>query len=278
MLGAKKGHKIAPKSTISSKRITSAVHTFFFIFSAINLGSQPKLIICMSIFFLKDSKLLSIKKRETLSKIIKRDSVFTLASVDNNEIDTINIHQASLKAMQEAIIKLPIVPDIVYVDGKFIPDVGVNCKAIVRGDKLIKEISAASIIAKVHRDEFMKKLDKKIQGLLISDHNQIITLLNELILKYTHKETINIIVDYSCMTKSWYYTIILYLKNRNINFNYINSYFCYTPSLYIKPEDPKPNTEIGPLPGKYIIPTDKPKALIVGLGYEENKAEGIIAA
>ena len=110
---------------------------------------------------LKDSKLLSTKKRETLSKIIKRDSVFTLASVDNNEIDTINIHQASLKAMQEAIIKLPIVPDIVYVDGKFIPDVGVNCKAIVRGDKLIKEISAASIIAKVHRDEFMKKLDKK---------------------------------------------------------------------------------------------------------------------
>ena len=110
---------------------------------------------------LKDSKLLSIKKRETLSKIIKRDSVFTLASVDNNEIDTINIHQASLKAMQEAIIKLPIAPDIVYVDGKFIPDVGVNCKAIIRGDKLIKEISAASIIAKVHRDEFMKKLDKK---------------------------------------------------------------------------------------------------------------------
>ena len=110
---------------------------------------------------LKDSKLLSTKKRETLSKIIKRDSVFTLASVDNNEIDTINIHQASLKAMQEAIIKLPIAPDIVYVDGKFIPDVGVNCKAIIRGDKLIKEISAASIIAKVHRDEFMKKLDKK---------------------------------------------------------------------------------------------------------------------
>ena len=81
--------------------------------------------------------------------------------MDNNEIDTINIHQASLKAMQEAIIKLPIVPDIVYVDGKFIPDVGVNCKAIVSGDKLIKEISAASIIAKVYRDEFMKKLDKK---------------------------------------------------------------------------------------------------------------------
>ena len=63
--------------------------------------------------------------------------------------------------MQEAIISLPITPDLVYVDGKFTPTVEVNCKAVIGGDKLIPEISAASIIAKVHRDEFMKKLDKK---------------------------------------------------------------------------------------------------------------------
>ena len=63
--------------------------------------------------------------------------------------------------MQEAIISLPITPDLVYVDGKFIPNVEVNCKAVIGGDKLIPEISAASIIAKVHRDEFMKQLDKK---------------------------------------------------------------------------------------------------------------------
>ena len=50
---------------------------------------------------------------------------------------------------------------MVYVDGKFIPNVEVNCRAVIGGDKLIPEISAASIIAKVHRDEFMKQLDKK---------------------------------------------------------------------------------------------------------------------
>lgn len=110
---------------------------------------------------LKDSKQISPSKREALSKTIKKQSIFSFASISNNKIDEINIHQATLLAMQEAIISLPITPDLVYVDGKFIPNVEVNCKAVIRGDKLIPEISAASIIAKVHRDEFMKQLDKK---------------------------------------------------------------------------------------------------------------------
>ena len=110
---------------------------------------------------LKDSKQISPSKREALSKTIKKQSIFSFASISNNKIDEINIHQATLLAMQEAIISLPITPDLVYVDGKFIPNVEVNCKAVIGGDKLIPEISAASIIAKVHRDEFMKQLDKK---------------------------------------------------------------------------------------------------------------------
>ena len=110
---------------------------------------------------LKDSKQISPSKREALSKIIKQQSIFSFASISNNKIDEINIHQATLLAMQEAIISLPITPDLVYVDGKFIPNVEVNCKAVIGGDKLIPEISAASIIAKVHRDEFMRQLDKK---------------------------------------------------------------------------------------------------------------------
>ena len=110
---------------------------------------------------LKDSKLISPSKREALSKTIKKQSIFSFASISNNKIDEINIHQATLLAMQEAIISLPITPDLVYVDGKFIPNVEVNCKAVIGGDKLIPEISAASIIAKVHRDEFMRQLDKK---------------------------------------------------------------------------------------------------------------------
>tara|TARA_Y100000748_G_scaffold21892_1_gene16721 strand:- start:50 stop:592 length:543 start_codon:yes stop_codon:yes gene_type:complete len=110
---------------------------------------------------LKDSKQISPSKREVLSETIKEQSIFSLASISNNKIDEINIHQATLLAMQEAIISLPITPDLVYVDGKFIPNVEVNCRAVIGGDKLIPEISAASIIAKVQRDEFMRQLDKK---------------------------------------------------------------------------------------------------------------------
>ena len=110
---------------------------------------------------LRDSKEISPSKREILSKTIIAQSLYGFASISNDKIDKINIHQASLLAMQKAIMNLPITPDLVYVDGKFTPNIGVNCKAVVGGDKLIPEISAASIIAKVHRDDFMKELDKK---------------------------------------------------------------------------------------------------------------------
>ena len=110
---------------------------------------------------LRDSKEISCIKREALAKIIKEQSIFSFASVSNDKIDEINIHQASLLAMQEAIMNLSITPDLVYVDGKFIPNIEVKCKAVIGGDKLISEISAASIIAKVHRDDFMKEIDKK---------------------------------------------------------------------------------------------------------------------
>ena len=110
---------------------------------------------------LRDSKQISPSKREALAKIIKEESIYSFASISNDKIDEINIHQATVLAMQEAIMKLSITPDLVYVDGKFIPNVEVNCKAVIGGDKLISEISAASIIAKVHRDDFMKEIDKK---------------------------------------------------------------------------------------------------------------------
>ena len=114
-----------------------------------------------SITGLTDSKKISSSKRESLAKTIKEQSIFSFASVSNDKIDEINIHQATLLAMQEAIMNLTITPDLVYVDGKFTPNIEVNCKAVIGGDKLISEISAASIIAKVHRDDFMKKLDRQ---------------------------------------------------------------------------------------------------------------------
>lgn len=113
---------------------------------------------------------------------------------------------------------------------------------------------------------------KKVKA---NNHTQVINILEEEIQKI-NKESIIIIIDYSCMTKSWYYSIILYLKNKESRFKKINAYFSYTPSKFEEPKKPKPNKDIAPLPGKYAVPTDKPKALIVCLGYEQNKAEGII--
>lgn len=114
-----------------------------------------------------------------------------------------------------------------------------------------------------------------IENRTISEYTDIYKLLDELILQIDKSE-ITFAVDYSCMTKSWYYSIILYLSKKKLSLKRVSCYFVYTPSSYSDPIEPKPNKDIAPLPGKYIVPTDKPKALIVCLGYEQNKAEGII--
>lgn len=116
---------------------------------------------------------------------------------------------------------------------------------------------------------------ENILSKVINRHDEIIELLNVELLN-CNNNILNIFIDYSCMTKSWYYTIILYLSNKNLNQKQITAYFNYTPSIFSEPLEPKQNTDISPLPGKFIISNNKPKALIVGLGYEENKAQGII--
>lgn len=109
----------------------------------------------------------------------------------------------------------------------------------------------------------------------IKDCNQIYSILDQIFADHS-EECFTLLVDYSCMTKFWYYSIILFLSNRTLKQKNIRVLFSYTPSKYSKPLIPKPNSDIAPLPGKYVVPTDKPKALIVCLGYEQNKAEGII--
>ena len=105
---------------------------------------------------LKDSKLLTSAKREALFAIIKENSLaVAIASATVEEIDKINILQARLLAMQRAVCALHIKPDLVQVDGKFIPKLNCRAEAIVRGDNLIPAISAASILAKVVRDQEM---------------------------------------------------------------------------------------------------------------------------
>src|SRR6056300_1337270 len=99
----------------------------------------------------------NIKKeeREILSKYIKKNSIWAIGKASKNEVDKINILQASLLAMKRAIKKLKKKPSYVLVDGNKIPVMNnYKMKAIIKGDTKIPAISAASIIAKVARDNF----------------------------------------------------------------------------------------------------------------------------
>jgi len=120
---------------------------------------------------LADSKKLTEKKRKMLSEQIKQQALaYALGRAEVEEIDQLNILQASLLAMKRAIEALAIKPDQVMVDGLHLPKVHYPCQAIVGGDALIAEISAASIIAKVARDEEMVMLDKQFPGYGFAQH------------------------------------------------------------------------------------------------------------
>ena len=114
---------------------------------------------------LKDSKTIAKNKRELLSNYIKNNSIWAIGKASKNEIDKINILQASLLAMKRAIRKLKKKPSHVLIDGNKLPNLSnYKLKAIVKGDQKIPSISAASIIAKVSRDKFIISLAKKNAG------------------------------------------------------------------------------------------------------------------
>jgi ribonuclease HII len=115
---------------------------------------------------LADSKKLSEKKRNLLSAEIKAKALaWGIASCTCQEIDEINILQASLLAMRRAIeamqAQFGITPDLVQVDGNKCPKISLPCEAIVKGDSKVQAISAASILAKVARDAELYELDKQ---------------------------------------------------------------------------------------------------------------------
>ena len=108
---------------------------------------------------LKDSKSLTKNKREKLQKYIKKNSIWAIGRASINEIEKINILQASLLAMKRAILKLSKKPSLVLIDGNKLPDLkNYKLKYVIMGDQKVPSISAASIIAKVSRDNFIKKL------------------------------------------------------------------------------------------------------------------------
>lgn len=108
---------------------------------------------------LNDSKKLSAKRREQLFDEIKaRALCFSIAEATVHEIDELNILQATLLAMKRAVEGLRLKPQRVLVDGNRLPKLDILAEAIVQGDALVPAISAASILAKVHRDRLCEHL------------------------------------------------------------------------------------------------------------------------
>ena len=109
-----------------------------------------------------DSKKIPFKKRVLLSNYIKKYSTYAIGLASVEEINKINILNASLLSMQRALNNLKTRPSIAYIDGIYYPkNVKMKCKTFIKGDEKFASISAASIVAKVTRDLFMIKLAEK---------------------------------------------------------------------------------------------------------------------
>jgi ribonuclease HII len=134
---------------------------------------------------IKDSKLLTASKRQQLSDNIKTfSSAWSVAAVSSVIVDKINIHNASLLAMKKAAEKLSskLTEVYLFVDGRFmIPGVQCDQESVINGDNKILCIAAASIIAKVYRDELMNKLDKQYPIYNFRQHKGYATLFHRTI-------------------------------------------------------------------------------------------------
>jgi len=111
---------------------------------------------------LADSKKLTAKRREALAAEIKQHAkAWAVVSVSPEEIDRLNILQATMLAMKQSVEQLQISPDHVFIDGNRCPDISCAATAIIKGDARVAEISAASILAKVERDAQMEVLHQQ---------------------------------------------------------------------------------------------------------------------
>ncbi|MEJ4046471.1 ribonuclease HII [Erwinia sp. SLM-02] len=128
---------------------------------------------------LADSKKLSEKRRLALyDEIVEKALSWSLGRAEPQEIDQINILHATMLAMQRAVAGLHIMPDFVLIDGNRCPALAMPSQAVVKGDSLVREISAASIIAKVTRDREMAELDLQYPEYGFAQHKGYPTALH----------------------------------------------------------------------------------------------------
>jgi ribonuclease HII len=123
---------------------------------------------------LADSKQLDPDERERLAVLIRRRArCWSIAWADAEEIDSLNILQATFLAMRRALLGLPLSPHLVQVDGNRLPEVRdlcARCETVIAGDASVAAISAASILAKTARDALMRDLDGHYPGFLLGEH------------------------------------------------------------------------------------------------------------
>ena len=114
---------------------------------------------------LNDSKKLTDKRRRELMPIIKEQALaYGIAFASHEEIDKINILQATFLAMERAVAELKIKPDLLLIDGNRQKDFGINVETVVKGDSRSANIAAASVLAKVTRDDYMEAMALEYPG------------------------------------------------------------------------------------------------------------------
>ncbi len=135
---------------------------------------------------LNDSKKLSEKKRELLyDKVIENAIAWSVGIATEQEIDEVNILQATYLAMRRAVEGLEVKADYALIDGNRMPPLSIDGETVIKGDALSMSIAAASIIAKVSRDRFMLEIDKEYPEYQFSKHKGYGTALHyEMIEKY----------------------------------------------------------------------------------------------
>jgi ribonuclease HII len=121
--------------------------------------------------YLNDSKKISEKRRELLyDEVISKADAYCVATASVEEIDKLNILQATMLAMKRAVSGLGIKPDIALIDGNRLPELECESRYVIHGDAVSASIAAASILAKVSRDRYMCDLDEKYPYYCFSQH------------------------------------------------------------------------------------------------------------